>query len=158
MILGRPMPNQLRQVVQAHDRPLSLKQLRDGNYLIGGGWPGDIDLTAGVGSTRPESIDGSLRTASAIYPAIAEMEIERSWVGIEGIALDEVPIIDRLPGYDGCTVAAGFSGHGFALSPMSGQLVTEWVLDGSPSISLDAFSAGRFASMDRTALPTPSAG
>jgi sarcosine oxidase subunit beta len=158
MILGRPMPNRLRQVVQAHDQPLSLKQLRDGKYFIGGGWPGDIDMTTGVGTTRPESIDGSLRTATGIYPAIAEMEIERSWVGVEGIALDEIPVIDRLPGYDGCTVAAGFSGHGFALSPISGQLVAEWVLDGSPSLSLDAFSAGRFASLDTTLLPIPSAG
>jgi sarcosine oxidase subunit beta len=158
MILGRPMPNRLRQVVQAHDQPLSLKQLRDGKYFIGGGWPGDIDMTTGVGTARPESIDGSLRTATGIYPAIAEMEIERSWVGVEGIALDEIPVIDRLPGYDGCTVAAGFSGHGFALSPISGQLVAEWVLDGNPSLSLDAFSAGRFASLDTTLLPIPSAG
>jgi sarcosine oxidase subunit beta len=158
MILGKPMPKALLQVVQAHERPLSLKQLRDGNYLIGGGWPGDIDMVAGVGTTRPESIEGSLRTASDIFPAISEMEIERSWVGVEGIALDEVPVIDRLPGYEGCTVAAGFSGHGFALSPITGQLVSEWLLDGAPSIPLDAFSAGRFATMDRSALPTPSAG
>lgn len=158
MILGRPMPKQLRQVIQAHNQPLSLKQLRNGNYLIGGGWPGDIDMTAGVGVTRPESIIGSLRTASAIFPAIDQMKIERSWVGVEGIALDEIPVIDQLPGYDGCTVAAGFSGHGFALSPISGQLVAEWVLDGRPSLSLDAFSAGRFASLDTTVQPTPSAG
>lgn len=158
MILGRPMPKLLRQVVQAHDQPLSLKQLQNGNYFIGGGWPGDIDMTAGVGTTRPESIAGSLRTATGIFPAIGEMEIERSWVGVEGIAVDEIPVIDQLPGYGGCTVAAGFSGHGFALSPISGQLVSEWVLDGAPSIPLDAFSAGRFATIDTTVLPTPSAG
>lgn len=158
MILGRPMRKALRQVLQAHDRPLSLKQLRDGNYLIGGGWPGDIDMTAGVGTTWPESIDGSLQTASAIYPAIGEMEIECSWVGIEAIALDEIPVIDRLPGYDGCTFVAGFSGHGFALSPITGQLVSEWLLDGRPSIPLDAFSAARFASLDATQRPAPSAG
>lgn len=158
MILGRPMPSQLRQVVQAHKRPLSLKQLRDGSYLIGGGWPGDFDLRDAMGRVRSDSIEGSLATASAIYPAIAEMAIARSWVGIEGIALDDVPVIDWLPGYDGCLVAAGFSGHGFALSPIIGQLVSEWVLDGRPSIPLGAFSAGQFASLDRTALPAPSAG
>jgi sarcosine oxidase subunit beta len=158
MILGRPMPKQLRQVVQAHDQPLSLKQLRDGSYFIGGGWPGDIDMRSGIGTTRPESITGSLRTATGIFPAIGDMEIDRSWVGVEGIAFDEIPVIDQLPGYGGCTVAAGFSGHGFALSPISGQLVSEWVLDGAPSIPLDAFSAGRFASIDTTVLPTPSAG
>lgn len=159
MILSRPMPKrQLLQVVGAHERPLSLKQLREGNYLIGGGWPGDPDLVSGVGSTRPESLAGSQETAAAIYPLLEGMEIERSWVGVEGIAIDEIPVIDRLPGYEGLTVAAGFSGHGFALSPITGQLVAEWVLDGAPSIPLDAFSATRFETMDLTKMPTPSAG
>jgi sarcosine oxidase subunit beta len=115
-------------------------------------------MRSGIGTTRPESITGSLRTATGIFPAIGDMEIDRSWVGVEGIAVDEIPVIDQLPGYGGCTVVAGFSGHGFALSPISGQLVSEWVLDGAPSIPLDAFSAGRFASVDTTVLPTPSAG
>ncbi|HWV34162.1 MAG TPA: FAD-binding oxidoreductase [Thermomicrobiales bacterium] len=158
MILSRPMPKQLRQVVGAYGRSLSLKQLREGNYLIGGGWPGDIDMLAGVGTTRPESIAGSRETAAAIYPVLDEMEIERSWVGVEGIAFDEIPVIDGLPGYRSVTVAAGFSGHGFALSPITGQLVAEWVLDGAPSIPLDAFSATRFANLDATQMPTPSAG
>lgn len=158
MILSRPMPKLLKQVVGAHGRPLSLKQLREGNYLIGGGWPGDIDMTSGVGKTRPESIEGSRDTASSIFPVLNDMEIERSWVGVEAIALDEIPVIDMVPGYDGCLVAAGFSGHGFALSPIVGQLVAEWVLDGQPSIPLDAFSATRFASLREQPLPTPSAG
>lgn len=158
MILSRPMPKLLRQVVGAYGRPLSLKQLRDGNYLIGGGWPGDFDMISGVGTTRSESIAGSRETASAIFPVLNGMEIERSWVGIEAIAVDEIPVIDRVPGYEDCTVAAGFSGHGFALSPIVGQLVAESVLEGQPSISLDAFSATRFASMSGRHRPAPSAG
>lgn len=159
MILTRPMPRLLRQVVGAASRPLSLKQLRDGNYLIGGGWPGDVDLVTGVGSTRSESIEGSRKASAAIFPILAETEIERAWVGIEGIAIDQIPVIGPIPGIEGLTVAAGFSGHGFALSPITGQLVAELVLDGNPSISLDAFHADRFADVDLdSALLIPSAG
>jgi len=158
MILSKPMPKLLRQVIGAYSRSLSLKQLREGNYLIGGGWPGDVDMVSGVGRTRQESIEGSRETAAAIFPVLEEMEIERSWVGVEGIAIDEVPVIGSLPGLEGITVAAGFSGHGFALSPITGQLVSELVLDGQPSISLDAFAAGRFDAIGDIASPTPSAG
>lgn len=158
MILTKRMPKLLRQVVGAHGRGLSLKQLRDGNYLIGGGWPGDVDMVTGVGRTREASIAGSMDTASSIFPVLRDAGIERSWVGVEGICADEVPIIGAVPGYEGMIIAAGFSGHGYALSPITGQLVAELVLDGAPSISLDAFSAERFAGRSGFAMPTPSAG
>ncbi len=159
MILTTPMPKCLRQVIGASSRPLSLKQLRDGNYLIGGGWRGDIDLVSGVGTTRPENIEGSRQASSAIFPVLSQTEIERSWVGVEGIVIDEIPVIGPLPGIDGLTIAAGFSGHGFALSPITGQLVSALVLDGTPSIPLDAFSAERFAAMDADEdFHVPSAG
>lgn len=151
MILTRPMPSLLRQVIGAASRPLSLKQLRDGSYLIGGGWPGDIDMIAGVGTTRQKSIEGSREASSAIFPVLAGTEIERAWVGVEGIAIDQIPVIGPIPGLDGLTVAAGFSGHGFALSLITGQLVAELMLDGAPSVSLDAFRADRF---DGTELDT----
>lgn len=159
MILTTPMPKSLRQVVGAYGRGLSLKQLRDGRYLIGGGWPGDVDMVSGVGRTRESSIAGSRAVSSAIFPVLRETRIERAWVGVEGIAIDEIPVIGPLPGIEGLTVAAGFSGHGFALSPITGQLAAEWLLDGTPSIPLDAFSACRFAGLDvDDAVIVPTAG
>lgn len=158
MIRTKPMPKLLRQVIGAHSRPLSLKQLRDGSYLIGGGWPGDPDLVAGIGYTRPESIAGSREASSAIFPALKESEIDRAWVGVEAIAADEVPVIGPIPGLDGLTIAAGFSGHGFALSPTVGQLVSEQLLDGASSIPLDAFSVSRFDDKRLSSPLIPSAG
>lgn len=158
MILTRPMPALLKQVVGASGRPLSLKQLREGNYLIGGGWPGDIDMVSGQGRTRTESVEGSYQTAADVFPAVGEAGIERAWVGVEAFCPDEVPIIGGLPGYEGLTIAAGFCGHGFALSPITGQLVSELVLDGAPSLPLDAFAADRFTDEQRTRIIDPSAG
>ena len=41
--------------------------------------------------------------------------------------------------------ACGFSGHGFALGPITGKLIAELILTGKPSLPLDAFRLSRFA-------------
>jgi sarcosine oxidase subunit beta len=56
------------------------------------------------------------------------------------------PIIDRLPGLEGAYCAVGFSGHGFKMSPVVGQLVAEMVVDGKAStIDITPLRLGRFA-------------
>ena len=50
-------------------------------------------------------------------------------------------------GSTGCatmTSAAGFSGHGFCLGPVSGLLYTDLALGRSPRRALDAFKLDRF--------------
>ena len=42
-------------------------------------------------------------------------------------------------------LATGFSGHGFAMGPVAGRLVSEVILDGKPSLDLSAFRFSRFA-------------
>src|SRR5690606_4641565 len=135
MIATNPMPSRLRQVLGARSRRLSLKQIPSGNYVIGGGWPGDVDLEAGVATARQASILGSIRDASAVWPELAQAVVERVWVGVEALAADEVPILGPLPGIANATIAAGFSGHGFALSPIIGQVIAELIVDGNPSVS-----------------------
>jgi sarcosine oxidase subunit beta len=159
MILTTARPPFLSQVITARRRPLSLKQVRGGGYLIGGGWPGDVELNRPRGTIRPESIAGSRAAASAIFPTTTATEITASWVGIEAVTPDEVPILGPLPGIANLTLAAGFSGHGFALSPTIGQVIAELIIDGQPSVPIDNFAAARFAGWEGAArLPTPHAG
>jgi glycine/D-amino acid oxidase-like deaminating enzyme len=42
-------------------------------------------------------------------------------------------------------LATGFSGHGFAMGPIAGRLVSELIVDGKPSLDLSAFRFSRFA-------------
>lgn len=159
MILTTPRPSLLKQVLGTVKRPLSLKQLRAGNYLIGGGLPGDIDLGKPRGTIRPESIEKSRSVSAEVFPALRETEIEDRWVGIEAFAPDDVPILGPVPDYENLTLALGFSGHGFALSPMTGQVISELILDRQPSIPIDAFAYSRFAGKESEEwLPTPQAG
>jgi glycine/D-amino acid oxidase-like deaminating enzyme len=54
-----------------------------------------------------------------------------------------------MPGYEGLYAAVGFSGHGFKMSPIVGQLVSELVVDGkASSLDIAALRATRFAEND----------
>jgi sarcosine oxidase subunit beta len=68
----------------------------------------------------------------------------RAWNGITEWTPDAVPIVDAASGPGGYVVASGFSGHGFALHPAVGLVVSELILDGRPSVPLDAFRNDRF--------------
>jgi sarcosine oxidase subunit beta len=74
-------------------------------------------------------------------------------VGIEGETIDQVPILGPVPGIANLSLATGFTGHGFALSPIVGQLLSELILDGTPSIPLDALTFSRFAEGSAPDLP-----
>jgi sarcosine oxidase subunit beta len=145
MMVTAPMPPKLLPVLSALNRHLSLKQIPTGNYVIGGGWPGDPNLETNLAIPRLESIVGSMVDSSAIFPDLRGARLERVWVGIEGETVDQVPILGPLPGLENITVATGFSGHGFALSPIIGQVLSELIIDGKPSIPIDELAFARFA-------------
>jgi sarcosine oxidase subunit beta len=157
MMATTPMPAFLRQVIGARNRQLSLKQIPSGNYVIGGGWPGDIDLGTNLGTPRHASILGSMDHSSAIFPELRKAQLERVWVGIEAETVDEVPILGPIESIPNLTVATGFTGHGFALSPIVGQLMSELILDGEPSLSIDDLAFARFTSGATRASTEPTA-
>lgn len=78
-------------------------------------------------------------------PVMAQGVSRGGWAGMYSITPDWHPILDRMPGVEGMYVAAGFSGHGFKLSPAVGEMMAALIVDGEcqdPDISL--FRASRF--------------
>ena len=65
------------------------------------------------------------------------------WCGLEGKMPDDIPVIGRSMTQEAGYHAFGFCGHGFQLSPIVGKLLAELIVDGKPSIPLDAFSISR---------------
>jgi sarcosine oxidase, subunit beta len=129
MLLTEPASGALAPVLGCFDRKISFKQLTDGAYLIGGGWPGQVvDHEANRWAVLDESVRSSLEVAREVYPPVADCPLARSWIGLEAFLPDELPVIGPVPGADGLLVAAGFSGHGFALSPMIGDVLARLAL------------------------------
>ena len=66
---------------------------------------------------------------------------------------DLIPIIGKVNEVEGLYVAAGFSGHGFALGPAVGKLIAQLIVEGQSSIDLSKFRVSRFVDGDYT-LPS----
>lgn len=144
-------PGLLRPVVGALGRQLSLKQLPDGSFLLGGGWPGDATADRVGFTMREASVAGGWAAASAILPAVGAQQIAASWCGLEAEAFDEVPLIGPAVGVEGLVLAVGFSGHGFAIAPAVGEALAEELL-GRPAAALDGLRPARAIDFDPEAV------
>jgi glycine/D-amino acid oxidase-like deaminating enzyme len=83
--------------------------------------------------------------ASGSMPALARAVPRGGWAGIYDDTPDYHPVLDRLPAYEGLYCAAGFSGHGFKLSPLVGQWMAQLILTGKKPADMEHFAFDRFA-------------
>ena len=83
------------------------------------------------------------------HAAFADAGWDGGWSGIFTITPDWHPVIDAVPGVDGLFVGAGFSGHGFKMSPAIGRALAELAVNGtSHSIDATPLRFSRFAEGD----------
>ncbi len=66
------------------------------------------------------------------------------WCGLRPCIADGLPVVGPIAGYTGAFVATGHAMLGLTLGPVTGKLVAEYVLDGSPSLDISALRADRF--------------
>jgi sarcosine oxidase, subunit beta len=78
-------------------------------------------------------------------PAFAEAGLASSWTGVYDVTPDWNPVLGAVEGVPGLTLAYGFSGHGFKLSPIVGRLVAQSVLGLAPDFDLAPYALSRFA-------------
>jgi len=66
------------------------------------------------------------------------------WAGLYEITPDSHPIFGPTP-VEGFFVVGGFSGHGFMHGPVAGQIMTEYLLEGSPrTVDVTPLNLARF--------------
>lgn len=85
------------------------------------------------------------------HPAMANALSKGGYSGMYGVTPDWHPIIDEIPTGSGFFVAAGFSGHGFKLSPAVGVMIADMVTrQAQPTAQLERarFRYARFAEND----------
>jgi glycine/D-amino acid oxidase-like deaminating enzyme len=96
------------------------------------------------GLNLDESTDLLARGASR-FPVLERGWVAKHYAGCFDVAPDWHPVIDEV-GPEGFFVAAGFSGHGFKLSPAVGDMVAKLVTEGKkPGDDVNAFRLSRFA-------------
>jgi sarcosine oxidase len=100
----------------------------------------------------PESVDRSIQDSDIrqiidkLKPRIPSIdgELVRAKTCLYTITSDEHFIIGPHPQVPSCTVACGFSGHGFKFAPVVGEILADLSTTGSTKYSVALFSPQRF--------------
>lgn len=107
-------------------------QTPHGNFLVGS------EISEKY-SDKPLSKLKFLHKASKVwvkyFPWMKEVYLLRYWTGYYDMTPDHHPIIGPLDDLEGLYIAAGFSGHGFMMSPSVGEIMADWIIEGRPKVS-----------------------
>jgi sarcosine oxidase subunit beta len=102
---------------------------------------------------EPEGVDVSsswrwieemAKRVCRVLPIFSNIKVVRQWAGTYTMTPDAAPILGSLPEVEGFYLAAGFSGHGFMLGPMTGVLMAEHILGKETTIPIDKLDVDRF--------------
>jgi glycine/D-amino acid oxidase-like deaminating enzyme len=152
MIATEPCEPFVEHLVYHAEARLTLKQVANGNVLIGGGWTATRDAVFARPAVLGESLRGSLTVAARVVPRLADAAVIRTWAGPNIYTPDGRPTLGAIPGRDNL-YAAVCNTYGFTLGPLCGRLVAETVAGRPASLDLSPFSPARFAAIDS---PAPS--
>lgn len=127
-------------------RPVALKMVPGNIVMLSGGWRGRCNPESGKGETTAANIAGNWAEAAMLFPSVAQLAAAAGNADRpETNALDQIPIIDRVPGCDNVLVGCGWTGHGWAIAPAAAPHLAEWALSGSAPAALRPFTLKRFS-------------
>jgi sarcosine oxidase subunit beta len=144
------VPPLITQVLGVASADLALRQEIGGRVRFTGGgtpWPHELDALAdGNDPVMPPAahVAAALSRATEVLPALAAAPLARVWGGLLDMTPDALPVIERVPEVEGLVVVAGFSGHGFCLGPVTGEIVRDLVQRGTTAYPISPFRSGRF--------------
>lgn len=130
-------------------RPLLSKILQEGKcYLVpraeGRILAGSTEERVGYDKrTTARAIAGLIEFAIRLVPELAQAHLEQSWAGLRPGSPDGLPYLGPVPGFDNLFLAAGHFRAGIQLSPATGLVMKELLLEQPVSVSLESFRLDR---------------
>ena len=124
------------------------RQENDGAFRITtgiGDWPGSGDGWTEQ-SLRPSLSDirGLIERSAPLLPVLADCGLDRVWGGLIDLTPDALPVLDAPASHPGLVIGAGFSGHGFGIGPVSGEILADLALGRASRFELGPFRLDRF--------------
>jgi len=119
---------------------LSLSQTQNGNILIGG----CREFVGYNKSTTHQALVTILKHAARLVPALKDIHAIRSFAGLRPYTPDGLPLLGPVEGIEGFVMAAGHEGDGIALSPITGRIISDLIIDGKTFMDVSSLNPGRF--------------
>lgn len=138
MVALRSTATSLRNVVSSLEGYILAKP--DGSTYVG------TTVEEAGYDARPTAagIAGLLATVPRLTPGLADATFVSAWAGLRPATSDGLPLLGRLPGWRGVTIAAGHFRAGILLAPITGEVIADLLVRRGPRLPLDAFDPARF--------------
>lgn len=132
-----------RMVLGQSSTSLVIDPLTTGQFLIGS------SRETGFADRQTDVVTVStlLREALAVYPALAQRRVIRTFAGIRIGTRDGLPIVGPHPTAAGLFIATGMEGDGICLAPVMGQAVAAMVLQQPVSEAMAVLNPARFGDL-----------
>lgn len=108
------------------------------------GWPDLASPDALPRTASPDYVRSAAAAAAGLLPGVHPTPM-RVTTYAEGFTPDDHPLVGALPGHPGITLLTGFSGHGFKLSPVYGEIAADLACTGETAHRIADLDPGRFA-------------
>ena len=93
-------------------------------------------------------VDHSIRHLRRLLPSVGRLQVTRTWAGRIDASPDATPILGEVPNLKGFYIATGMSGHGIAMGPGVGLVMSQLLTGETPSVDLHPFRLSRFKEGD----------
>jgi D-amino-acid dehydrogenase len=105
---------------------------------------GTLEFSGANHEIRRSRLEQLTKSASEYLEGVGEAESRSEWCGLRPCIADGLPAVGPVPGCAGAFIATGHAMLGLTLGPVTGKLVSEYVLDGSTSLDIGALGPDRF--------------
>ena len=118
----------------------------DGRILCGA----TVELVGFDKTVTASGVHANLDGAIALAPVLASARIEETWAGLRPDTPDHMPILGPTE-LKGLLIATGHFRSGVLLTPITAQLIGEFITEKTPSVDWEKFSPMRFQAAQESA-------
>jgi len=143
VMVTEPAPYRYGPVLGVVGGDLYFRQIPRGNVIFGGG-EGRTEPGHNRSRPLPEIASRTAAEACRIVPGIRNLNVIRTWTGVDGDTPDGSPVVGPSTTTPGLFHGFGFCGHGFQLGPGVGAVLADLIVDGKSDTDIHGLGVARF--------------
>jgi sarcosine oxidase subunit beta len=142
ILVTEPVARTMEPMVMSFHHGIYCQQAPHGSFIMG---LGDPHEPKGYNTDSSfEFLNEMSKLITWLLPPLGELRVVRQWSGLYNMTPDRTPIIGPVDSVSGYYQAVGFSGHGFMLAPIAGEIVAKQVLGEPIDLPIEKLNLSRF--------------
>ena len=119
---------------------ISIEPTASGNFVLGS----TREFVGFDNRVTPEKLLHIAKHVGRIIPCLKNLNFIRAFAGLRPYTPDGLPILGTVAGLGGFIMAAGHEGDGIALSPITGEIIAELIVDNNTGFPIEECRLERF--------------